>query len=152
MEHVDAMVQKDSSETGRSTVSRDSRKDLDRQVGTRIRNLRVLKGWSAQQLAEAVGCTAEQIRKIERGALRIDPNKLISLATALDGTIDALFETIETPGLATVAASDGLPPDFVARRDVMQLVAAFADIGDASLRTSFLRVAERMASLKGGKR
>jgi transcriptional regulator with XRE-family HTH domain len=146
------MVQRDSTEMGRSTISRDSRKDLDRQVGLRIRNLRVLKGLSPQQLAEAVGCTAEQVRKIERGALRIDPNKLIAIAAALDSTIDALFTTIETPGLASVAGHEGLPPDFVARRDVTQLVAAFADIGDANLRTSFLRVAERMASLKGGKR
>lgn len=145
------MVQQDSSGTSKSKTVRDTRKELDRQVGARIRNLRVLKGWSPQQLGEAVGCTAEQIRKIERGALRIDPGKLIALASALDRQIDGLFDNLEGPPISAAATADGVPTDFVARRDVSLLVSAFSDIDDTNLRSSFLRVAERMAVLKASK-
>lgn len=68
-----------------------SEQNLDISLGRQIRLRRVKKGMSVQQLADAVGVTAQEFSDYEAGRTRPAPSQLFDIATALDVTISYLF-------------------------------------------------------------
>jgi transcriptional regulator with XRE-family HTH domain len=69
-------------------------------VGKRIRERRMLIGWSQERLAEALGVTFQQVQKYERGANRVSASMLESVATALGAPISYFFGKEEQEPLA----------------------------------------------------
>lgn len=60
--------------------------------GAAICTKRMQKGMSVGQLARLVGCTANYLRKLERGTRRrMGPEFYLRLRTALDATDDELL-------------------------------------------------------------
>lgn len=57
---------------------------MDKHVGQRIRERRILLGLSQQQLASIIGVTYQQAHKYERGLNRISAGRLFTVAQALD--------------------------------------------------------------------
>jgi len=53
---------------------------VDIHVGKRIREARVLVGFSQTQLAEAMQITFQQVQKYERGANRVSASRLWDMA------------------------------------------------------------------------
>ena len=70
------------------------RHPIDAHVGKRLRLRRILKGWSQQQLGDAVGLTFQQIQKYENGASRISCGRLFDFARALDVPTSFFFDDL----------------------------------------------------------
>lgn len=65
--------------------------------GKRIRSLRRIRDLTQEQLAEAVGCSAEYISRIERGMVSPSFETLSAIANALHVGVSALFDFSELP-------------------------------------------------------
>src|SRR3954452_23563326 len=57
--------------------------DVDRPVGARVRERRIMLGLTQQRLAELVGTTYQQAHKYEKGLNRVSAGRLHALARAL---------------------------------------------------------------------
>ena len=75
------------------TTKRDT--DVDRQVGNRIRERRVMLGLSQQQMAVMIGVTYQQAHKYERGINRISAGRLYDIARVLRVPVGYFFEGLE---------------------------------------------------------
>jgi transcriptional regulator with XRE-family HTH domain len=64
---------------------------VDREVGARIRQARLVKGWSQTKLGDALGITFQQIQKYEKGINRVGAGRLQEIADHLDTTVTTLF-------------------------------------------------------------
>ncbi|GGK18630.1 transcriptional regulator [Streptomyces camponoticapitis] len=67
--------------------------DLDSLVRQRIRALRVAQGWSLDELAGRARLSPSTLSRIENGRRRLALDQLVTLARALDTTLDQLVET-----------------------------------------------------------
>lgn len=67
--------------------------DLDGLVRKRIRALRVAQGWSLEELASRARLSPSTLSRIENGRRRLALDSLVTLARALDTTLDQLVET-----------------------------------------------------------
>lgn len=67
-------------------------RDIDRYVGARLRERRLLLGMTQQQMAELIGVTYQQAHKYERGINRISGGRLYAIARALGVEVNYLFE------------------------------------------------------------
>ncbi|GAB2680158.1 helix-turn-helix domain-containing protein [Nocardia goodfellowii] len=67
--------------------------DLDSLVRKRIRALRVAQGWSLDELATKAHMSQSSLSRIENGQRRLALDQLVTLARALDTTLDQLVET-----------------------------------------------------------
>ncbi|MER7962304.1 helix-turn-helix transcriptional regulator [Streptomyces ardesiacus] len=65
---------------------------LDSLVRTRIRALRVAQGWSLEELAGRANLSQSSLSRIENGRRRLALDQLVTLARALDTTLDQLVE------------------------------------------------------------
>jgi transcriptional regulator with XRE-family HTH domain len=66
---------------------------LDGLVRKRIRALRVAQGWSLEELAVRARLSPSSLSRIENGQRRLALDQLVTLARALDTTLDQLVET-----------------------------------------------------------
>jgi transcriptional regulator with XRE-family HTH domain len=73
---------------------------VDRHVGSRIRERRLLLGMSQQQLAEAIGVTYQQAHKYERGLNRISAGRLYAIAQVLGVPVSWFFDGLGAGGPA----------------------------------------------------
>lgn len=62
-------------------------------IGTRIKELRKAKGWTQATLAEISGIEPSNISHIERAATKVSLPTLLSIANALNTTLDELVYT-----------------------------------------------------------
>ncbi|MFG3170010.1 helix-turn-helix domain-containing protein [Streptomyces sp. NPDC048200] len=67
--------------------------ELDSLVRKRIRALRVAQGWSLEELASRARLSQSTLSRIENGQRRLALDSLVTLARALDTTLDQLVET-----------------------------------------------------------
>ncbi|MFC1405462.1 MULTISPECIES: XRE family transcriptional regulator [Streptacidiphilus] len=67
--------------------------ELDSLVRKRIRGLRVAQGWSLEELASRARLSQSTLSRIENGQRRLALDQLVTLARALDTTLDQLVET-----------------------------------------------------------
>lgn len=67
--------------------------DLDSLVRKRIRALRMAQGWSLEELATRARLSQSTLSRIENGQRRLALDSLVTLARALDTTLDQLVET-----------------------------------------------------------
>lgn len=66
--------------------------ELIRQIGQRIRNYRVQKGFSQERLAELSGCHPTYIGQIERGEKNATLESIEKISSALKIPLSTLFE------------------------------------------------------------
>ncbi|WP_433664015.1 helix-turn-helix domain-containing protein [Nocardia sp. CA-128927] len=67
--------------------------ELDSLVRKRIRALRVAQGWSLEELAARARLSQSTLSRIENGQRRLALDSLVTLARALDTSLDQLVET-----------------------------------------------------------
>ncbi|MET9889043.1 XRE family transcriptional regulator [Streptomyces sp. NPDC006465] len=67
--------------------------ELDSLVRKRIRALRVAQGWSLDELATRAQLSPSTLSRIETGRRRLALDQLVTLARALDTSLDQLVET-----------------------------------------------------------
>lgn len=73
---------------------------IDKQIGTKILELRTAMGISRHQLAEKIGVTHQQTQKYEKGVNRISAGRLVSIAEALQTPVEYFFDNdsdVQTP-------------------------------------------------------
>src|SRR3954451_23041748 len=66
--------------------------DIDRHVGGRVRERRIMLGLTQQQLADLIGVTYQQAHKYERGINRISAGRLYEIAQVLSVPIGYFFD------------------------------------------------------------
>ncbi|BEH11836.1 MULTISPECIES: helix-turn-helix domain-containing protein [Geobacter] len=72
-----------------------------REIGWKLRKLRLQAGWTQERLAEQVGVSVQQIQNYESGANKMNTDRLQQLANALDVPVQSFFsESDETLPLA----------------------------------------------------
>jgi transcriptional regulator with XRE-family HTH domain len=69
--------------------------DIDRIVGMRMRQRRIMLGLTQQQMAELIGVTYQQAHKYEKGINRIAAGRLSSIARALGVEVGYFFESAD---------------------------------------------------------
>lgn len=69
--------------------------DIDRHVGGRMRERRIMLGLTQQQMADLIGVTYQQAHKYEKGINRIAAGRLYHVAKALGVDVSFFFEGIE---------------------------------------------------------
>lgn len=79
--------------------------ELDTLVRQRIRALRVAQGWSLEELAARARISQSTLSRIENGRRRLALDQLVTLARALDTSLDQLVETA-TDDIVTSPAVD----------------------------------------------
>ncbi len=68
--------------------------DEDVIIGKRLKQMRCLRGWSQEQLAEFSGITFQQIQKYERGTNRISASRLLQFSKALNVDIQSFYGSL----------------------------------------------------------
>ncbi len=69
--------------------------DIDRHVGARMRERRIMLGLTQQQMAELIGVTYQQAHKYEKGINRIAAGRLYTIAQALGVDVGYFFEGMD---------------------------------------------------------
>jgi transcriptional regulator with XRE-family HTH domain len=70
--------------------------DIDRHVGARIRERRIMLGLTQQQLADLIGVTYQQAHKYERGINRVSAGRLFEIARVLSVPVSYFFEGLDS--------------------------------------------------------
>ncbi|MEJ0046100.1 MAG: helix-turn-helix transcriptional regulator [Rhodospirillales bacterium] len=110
---------------------------VDRFVGARIRERRVMLGLSQQQLAGMIGVTYQQAHKYERGLNRISAGRLFDIAQVLGVPISWFFEGM--PAAST-------PPELSSRqRMCLELARNFALIDNEKHQEALSQMARALA-------
>lgn len=83
--------------------------EMDSLVRKRIRALRVAQGWSLEELATRASVSQSTLSRIENGQRRLALDQLVTLARALDTSLDQLVETATDDVIAspTIDAAHG---------------------------------------------
>ena len=71
--------------------------DIDRHVGARMRERRIMLGLTQQQMAELIGVTYQQAHKYETGRNRITAGRLSRLAQALGVKVGYFYDGLTSP-------------------------------------------------------
>jgi transcriptional regulator with XRE-family HTH domain len=110
--------------------------DLDRHVGARLRERRIMPGLSQQQLADLIGVTFQQAYKYERGINRVTSGRLYKIAQALDVDIGYFFERTGT---------DDAPRPTQRQRLLLEFMRDFMAIPDRKYQEEILLLARVLA-------
>ena len=131
--------------------------EIDRLVGSRVRQRRMQLGLSQEELAAALGITVPQVQKYEKGINRIGASRLHKIAGLLGVPISTFFEAHEgaqasEPEMggaeAGGAAEHGQPnPSVFADRETLALALAFRRITRPEFRRALLELARAIAHL-----
>jgi transcriptional regulator with XRE-family HTH domain len=70
---------------------------VDKLVGRNIRVLRLAKGLSQTELADALGVTFQQVQKYEKGTNRVGSGRLLKISGILGVKITDFFEGTDRP-------------------------------------------------------
>ncbi len=126
---------------------------IDVHVGSRMRLRRTLLGMSQPKLGEAIGLTYQLVQKYERGSTRVGASRLFDLARVLDVPVGFFFDDMSddvaarSPGQSKGTASEAVDvgPDPMAKRENLDLVRAYYNIHDASLRKRLFELIKALA-------
>ncbi len=69
--------------------------DIDRHVGARVRERRIMLGLTQQQLADLIGVTYQQAHKYERAINRVSAGRLFEIAQVLSVPVSYFFDGLE---------------------------------------------------------
>ena len=116
---------------------------VDRLVGRNVRIFRKAKGISQTALGDAIGVTFQQVQKYENGVNRIGSSRLASISKILGVPIERLFEGARKSDVDTDPLSDALASPYA-----VELLQAFAKVGDNRVRQSLVSLIENIASTR----
>ena len=110
---------------------------IDRHVGARIRERRIMLGLSQQQMADMIGVTYQQAHKYERGINRISAGRLYEITRVLNVPITYFFE-----GLDITEDDESLNPR---QRMCLELARNFASISNQRHQEALSQLARALA-------
>lgn len=71
--------------------------EFDRELGSNIRHLRLMKLWSQEELGNKLGLTFQQVQKYESGTNRVACSKLYQLCQVLECSYENLLPKNSLP-------------------------------------------------------
>src|SRR5438445_12896832 len=77
--------------------------DIDRHVGARVRERRIMLGLTQQQLADLIGVTYQQAHKYERGINRVSAGRLYEIAQVLSVPVGYFFDGLQEENTRAVS-------------------------------------------------
>lgn len=110
--------------------------DIDKHVGTRIRERRIMMGLSQQQMADMIGVTYQQAHKYERGINRISAGRLYEITQVLGVPVSYFFDGLEDNNELAV------PPR---QRMCLELARNFSSIGNERHQEALSQMARALA-------
>ncbi len=127
---------------------------VDVHVGARLRMRRTFLGMSQTTLGEAIGLTFQQVQKYERGANRISASRLFTLSRVLDVPVEYFFDDMPAATAASSPAQGGskakkppsYEPDPLHKRETLELVRAYYEIGDPLVRKRLFEVTKAIGA------
>jgi transcriptional regulator with XRE-family HTH domain len=111
--------------------------DIDRHVGARVRERRIMLGLTQQQLADLIGVTYQQAHKYERGINRVSAGRLFEIAQMLRVPVSYFFD-----GLDVEAERAGSPRE----RMCLELARNFSQIANEKHQEALSQLARALAS------
>ena len=115
--------------------------DVDRYVGARIRERRIMLGLTQQQMAEVIGVTYQQAHKYEKGINRVAAGRLYGIARALGVELGYFYEGVQSGG--------GFVPS-PSQRMLLDLARNFLNIPDPKHREAVAKLARALAEGEDG--
>jgi len=123
----------------RRVRSKDGPDPIDVGVGLNLRRVRLARGMSQAELADALGITFQQIQKYERAANRVSASMLVKAARFLGVSAADLL-----PG-----DEDAPPPEAFSRHTAVsgaaEVLNAYSEIPNPALRSAILHVMRELA-------
>jgi len=115
--------------------------ELEKHVGQRIRQRRIMLGLTQQELARLVGITYQQAHKYERGINRVSAGRLYHVANVLQVDLRYFFDDLQEEAEAEelsmrermrldLARNFNRISDIRRQEAIAQLVRVLADRGD----------------------
>ena len=122
---------------------------IDTLVGSRIRMRRIMLGYSAELLSEALGVSVGQLTKWESGSSRVGAERLREISEFLHESPAAFFEDFETDPMRATANRAWTEwdetPNAVSSAENLELFWAFSRIADAEARKKVVAFAAALA-------
>ena len=116
--------------------------DVDRFVGSKMRERRIMLGLTQQQMAELIGVTYQQAHKYEKGINRIAAGRLSVIARALGVEIDYFYDGLtSTPGAVKTTPQ---------QRQMLELTRNFMAISDRRQQEAICTLARSLANSELG--
>ncbi|MBI1777180.1 MAG: helix-turn-helix transcriptional regulator [Proteobacteria bacterium] len=111
--------------------------EIDRHVGGRVRERRIMLGLTQQQLADMIGVTYQQAHKYERGINRVSAGRLFEIGRVLGVPVAFFYDGI-----------DGSAPPQVTDRQRMclELARNFTSITNERHQEALTQLARALAS------
>jgi len=106
-----------------------------KEIGWKLRKLRLQAGWTQERLAEQIGVSVQQIQHYESGANKMNTDRLQQLAQALDIPIQSFFTDSDA----------GIP---VAEAEKL-LIASYREIPSRDTQESILKITINAAKRAG---
>jgi len=75
-------------------VNKKQADDVDRFVGEKIRERRIMLGLTQQELAKGIGVTYQQAHKYEQGVNRVSAGRLFEIARMLNTPVEFFFDGV----------------------------------------------------------
>ncbi len=111
--------------------------EIDRRIGRRIHERRVVLGLNQTALAARLGISFQQLQKYEDGSNRMGAGMLYGCAQLLDVPPEYFFEGLEGSNSGT--------PDVTKSDEAMKLVRAYYSINDPVYRKRIWRLVQALA-------
>ena len=116
--------------------------DVDSYVSIRIRQRRIMLGYTQQQMAELIGVTYQQAHKYETGINRISAGRLYQIAQALGVDIGYFFEELDPERQQKAKQTEMMPQ----QRMLLELARNFAAIQNRKHQDAICSLAKVLAS------
>ncbi len=114
--------------------------EIDKHVGQRLRERRIVMGLSQSALADGLGITFQQVQKYESGFNRIAAGRLYACAQLLDVPPEYFF--------VGLSGSDNGAPDETASDEGLKLARAYYGIDDPTQRQQVRKLVQAIAGSK----
>ncbi len=111
--------------------------EIDRRIGRRIHERRVVLGLNQTKLAAGLGISFQQFQKYERGHSRMGVGLLYGCAQLLDVPPEYFFEGLERPDSGT--------PEDMKSDEAFKLARAYRRISDPEMRQRVRQLAQVIA-------
>jgi transcriptional regulator with XRE-family HTH domain len=111
--------------------------DIDHHVGARVRERRIMLGFTQQQLADLIGVTYQQAHKYERGINRISAGRLYEIGHVLSVPVNYFFEGLDGDGGRSISPRE---------RMCLELARNFAQIPNERHQEALSQLARALAT------
>lgn len=118
---------------------------VDRAIGARIREMRMLAGITQQALASRVGVSVQQIQNYEYGASRISAAQLLRVTEIAGVSMGVFFQGVSSSGLSLDRAEEAA----LEHRHEIDLIRSFRRLRDDNVRQWALKLLSILESSPG---